>query len=202
MSGLLSIANPRRIKTSHRRRWKGAVGSTRYANDNPYRFTDPDGRYSCSEKAVCRLVANGLKALVKSQANLAKNDPGKAKIVQAAIDQIGTKNDDKGPTYKSGSLDGAAIAATDQRGTTTIDLHKMSSVDRNGVAKNMAHEATHDIDAKTKIANDEAGFRNTETNAYKATQAAALGLGEVITDTQVGAAVEQSVIYDLSQLKK
>jgi hypothetical protein len=41
---MLATARPRRIKASHRRRWKGAVGSTRYANNNPYKFIDPDGR--------------------------------------------------------------------------------------------------------------------------------------------------------------
>ncbi|MCR6497144.1 hypothetical protein LJB71_13520 [Thermomonas sp. S9] len=46
MSGLLAIAEPRRIKAAHRRRWKAATGHRPYANNNPYRFFDPDGRQS------------------------------------------------------------------------------------------------------------------------------------------------------------
>ncbi|WP_129588404.1 hypothetical protein [Solilutibacter silvestris] len=44
MSGLLASAKSRYIKASHRRRWKATAGHTRYANNNPYTFTDPDGR--------------------------------------------------------------------------------------------------------------------------------------------------------------
>ena len=46
MSAQLATASPRRIKASHRRRWKAATGHRPYANDNPYKFTDPDGRQS------------------------------------------------------------------------------------------------------------------------------------------------------------
>ena len=74
MSAVLAIASPRRIKASHRRRRKITAGhfvqryydpqigrflsvdpaaSTfnlyAYANNNPYRFTDPDGRQSVGE---------------------------------------------------------------------------------------------------------------------------------------------------------
>lgn len=44
MSGLLTTAEPHRIKAAHRRRWNATTGSRPYANNNPYRFTDPDGR--------------------------------------------------------------------------------------------------------------------------------------------------------------
>lgn len=44
MSGVLAIAEPRRIKAAHRRRWKVATGHRPYAYNNPYSFTDPDGR--------------------------------------------------------------------------------------------------------------------------------------------------------------
>lgn len=78
MSAVRNFAKPQRIKASHRRRWKGAAGRFVqryydpilgrflsvdpveasdnganfnrywYANNNPYRFTDPDGRSSCA----------------------------------------------------------------------------------------------------------------------------------------------------------
>lgn len=46
MSGLLASAKPRRIKAAHRRRRKVASGHRRYANNNPYKFVDPDGQES------------------------------------------------------------------------------------------------------------------------------------------------------------
>lgn len=48
VSAALKLANPRRIKAAHRRRWKCSTGHTLYAKDDPYRFTDPDGRQSCT----------------------------------------------------------------------------------------------------------------------------------------------------------
>ena len=54
MSALLALAEPRRIKASHRRRRRCTTGHRQYANNNPYRFTDPTGR----EVANRREVAN------------------------------------------------------------------------------------------------------------------------------------------------
>ena len=88
VSAQFAIAQPRRIKATHRRRRKIAAGpivqryydpqigrflSTdpavagfnlyNYANNNPYRFTDPDGRApvgnTCSRAGV-RISANGI----------------------------------------------------------------------------------------------------------------------------------------------
>jgi hypothetical protein len=44
VSAAWRLANPHRIKAAHRRRWKCSTGCRVYANDNPYRYTDPDGR--------------------------------------------------------------------------------------------------------------------------------------------------------------
>jgi hypothetical protein len=44
VSAAWRLANPHRIKAAHRWRWKCSTGHTLYAADNPYRFTDPDGR--------------------------------------------------------------------------------------------------------------------------------------------------------------
>jgi hypothetical protein len=46
VSAAWRLANPHRIKAAHRRRWKCSTGCRVYANDNPYRYTDPDGRES------------------------------------------------------------------------------------------------------------------------------------------------------------
>lgn len=46
MSALLATANPHHIKAAHRRRRRCATGHRVYANNSPYKFTDPDGRLS------------------------------------------------------------------------------------------------------------------------------------------------------------
>ena len=62
MSAQLATASPRRIKASHRRRWKAATGHRPYANNNPYRFTDPDGRRSKEEADHKREIAEAQQA--------------------------------------------------------------------------------------------------------------------------------------------
>ena len=105
MSAQLATASPRRIKASHRRRRRIASGQSVqryydpqlgifdsvdpvsatsvggnfnrywYANNNPYRFTDPDGRQACDGISTCRvateerLVANGQMTQQQKQAN-------------------------------------------------------------------------------------------------------------------------------------
>jgi hypothetical protein len=69
VSAALKLANPRRIKAAHRRRWKCSTGHHVYANDNPYRYTDPDGR---------RIVINGTDEFKKKiQADIKKIAQGK-----------------------------------------------------------------------------------------------------------------------------
>lgn len=172
-----------------------------YANSNPYRFTDPDGRYSCEGAKICAAVRKGVGELSKSLKNLQKNDPEKAAIVMAALTEIGTKGDGKGPHYVAGHIDGDGIAKTDQKGTTKLDMVQLEAGKGNEFAKALAHEATHDIDvrAEGKPFSDKEGFTRTETNAYRATQAAAQGLGEIVTDAQVMSGVTSSVNRALSR---
>jgi hypothetical protein len=44
VSAAWRLANPHRIKAAHRWRRKCSTGHSLYANDNPYRYKDPDGR--------------------------------------------------------------------------------------------------------------------------------------------------------------
>lgn len=64
MSALLATVNPHHIKAAHRRRRRCATGHRVYANNNPYRYTDPDGR--CPN-----CVTGGIGALIGGLAGLA-----------------------------------------------------------------------------------------------------------------------------------
>ncbi|HJR74175.1 MAG TPA: RHS repeat-associated core domain-containing protein [Luteimonas sp.] len=165
-----------------------------YANNNPYKFLDPDGRYSCSGAMICQAVKNALETMNRSLRNLETSDPEKAAIVRAAIEEIGTKGDGRGPSYIPGEVNGEGIAHTNQRGTTKLDMVELRTAGKNEIAKALGHEATHDIDVRTNgEAKDEAGYVRSETSAYRATQAVAKGLGEIISDEQVANSVEKSV---------
>ncbi len=74
MSGLLAIANPRRIKAAHRWRRKVAAGHRPYANNNPYKFIDPDGRLGCTgTKIEANCAESGLASAVGSMAKSARS---------------------------------------------------------------------------------------------------------------------------------
>ena len=70
MSAQLATASPHRIKAAHRRRRSIVSGHRPYANNNPYRFKDPDGRQSygygtnqpdqikdCNQTGTCKTLA-------------------------------------------------------------------------------------------------------------------------------------------------
>ena len=108
MSGLPALAKPRRIKASHRRRWRIASGQSvqryydpqigrflsvdpvtayekpmtnfnryAYAFNNPYKFTDPDGRDGANFYTDPNLKM--------AQPNLTPKEAGFAIVAQAAV---------------------------------------------------------------------------------------------------------------------
>lgn len=64
MSALLATANPHHIKAAHRRRRRCATGHRVYANNNPYKFVDPDGRAGKVAWLV-RLSATGMQKVAR-----------------------------------------------------------------------------------------------------------------------------------------
>lgn len=82
----------------------------RYANSNPYRFNDPDGRYSC-DASICAAVESYVEKLRESRSNL--RDRSEQRKVDQVLRYIGTAGS-VGPHYKAGELRGDTTANTDQ----------------------------------------------------------------------------------------
>lgn len=168
----------------------GAFNRYWYANNNPYKFTDPDGRHSC-EASLCNSVSAGITAMKKSRDTYSRSS-SEYKQINAVVRSIGTKDDGQGPNYKSGSLEGETAARTDQKGTVTIDMSKVDS--STDMARNMGHEGQHDIDSAVNgAATTEEAVRATEEKAYTTEAIIANGLGVKLDPEKLGEAVDTSV---------
>ena len=160
-----------------------------YADNSPYRFIDPDGRYSC-ETEVCPYIRAYVAAMRESMSNL--RSPGDQRRIDRLLRYIGTEGS-AGPLYKSGQLKGDKLANTDQAGTTTIDLGKASNDNEGAMA--IGHEANHDLDAKVRgrITETSAEVRDTETKSYRVGATIGKGLGISISRAERRRAVDASV---------
>jgi RHS repeat-associated protein len=167
----------------------GQFNRYRYANNNPYRFTDPDGRYSC-EASICAAVKSYVEKLRESRSNL--RDRSEQRKVDQVLRYIGTEGS-KGPHYKPGELKGDTAANTDQNGTTTIDVKKMDSSATGAMV--IGHEARHDLDAIDRggPAGTSAEVRATETRAYDTEATIGKGLGINISKQEQARGVNGSV---------
>jgi len=70
----------------------GSFNRYEYANDNPYRYTDPDGRFECGNKQSCEVgtaISNGLK---QAQAHYKVGSQAYTKLGNE-IKFLGTAND-------------------------------------------------------------------------------------------------------------
>jgi RHS repeat-associated protein len=170
-----------------------------YANNNPYRFIDPDGRYTCGgDDKFCEKIDAYVNALRNSKEQLRSNPNAKSeyRLVSMALTHIGVKGEG-GPNYVPGEISGIATAHTNQKGTTTVDTLKLDAQgDKASMAgaQAIAHEARHDMDVKRSgIKTSESVVRETERNAYNTSRAVDLGYGLKWTQEQYDDAVEKSV---------
>ncbi|GGK03224.1 RHS repeat domain-containing protein [Luteimonas terricola] len=167
----------------------------RYANNNPYKFKDPDGRYNCVGSATdCGKVDQYVSKVKESQKspNLTKSE---SRAVQKLVKHIGPKGKG-GPTFTPSKLEGKKMASTDQRGNIKIDVNKtMPGADNvTSGAVSISHEVDHDM---TAVADGEAHTREaataSERSAYGMEEIVARGLGISISQSEIEAGIKGSV---------
>ena len=169
-----------------------------YANSNPIRYTDPDGRYACGSgttKAQCTQITQFVKTMNKGLAKLNKNSSD-YKALSAVSQHIGTLNDNNGVTLNAASLSPGVIANAPSSTSMNIDVAQASTLSAPFRQYNphmssgqlaevfgagaVAHEGRHQIDYD----DPDIGFptnptteHRTEMNAYQTEVGVYRGLG-------------------------
>lgn len=123
-----------------------------YANNNPYKFTDPDGRYVCSGpgKDECETFDKAID-LAKKASESSNLTAQQRKELKNAVDFFGEKGDAR-IQVSFGDLNGdfAQINTDTQgKGSVTFDLNAISTQSQgdlaNGIAMRALHEGDHGI---------------------------------------------------------
>ncbi len=165
-----------------------------YANDNPNRFLDPDGRYSCDGTRCTQFdggIAKTNKMIEKMPAGAAKN------AASEIMSEIGV-NDRKGQVFHTDGKQGFKTAEFDQV-SHAITVHiPMHTTDRR-IGENSGHEMSHSLDATKRgaMATSPEQFTETENKAYVYSAAIAEAFGGKYTPEALATAVKESVQRDI-----
>jgi RHS repeat-associated protein len=171
----------------------GAFNRYWYAGSNPYRFTDPDGRYACTRNGgTCAVKDAALADSFVKAAQTAhdKMRDGAAKTQLGGIlEMIGTPNDGNGFTINFASLEKGTLGQFSMGGMD-IDSEQISrSASKLGIDRNIVggfvvgHEGVHNWDSMQPGARRSyfpaTGLERmvTELNAYGMSSAMANALG-------------------------
>lgn len=166
-----------------------------YGNNSPYKFTDPDGRYSCAGTAAeCAQVDQYVATIDKAKFSPKLNGREQREL-RKTTNYLG-KAGGAGPVLTVESLPNDTKAHTNQAGKISIDVAKNTSGGDpilNG-AMALTHEAAHDIfAAKNGPANSRETAEPSERYAYGVQNLVANANGVALSSTEIERAVEGSL---------
>ena len=139
-----------------------------YANDNPYKYIDPDGRYSCTGSHLNCDNFGKAAGLIRSAAGSSKLTNNEGANLKQVSDFIGSNGDGNSVIVKfeDSVINGGRATYDDKTGTTTLTIRPDDDIKNMG--KNVAHEGKHGlIDSDRRRTDNTRGERmENEVQAY------------------------------------
>ncbi|WP_454831480.1 RHS repeat domain-containing protein [Pseudoxanthomonas wuyuanensis] len=117
-----------------------------YVSNNPYKFTDPDGRYECqASKDQCKTVAKAVKEIASaSRSSIA----GGTRIPKIS-NFLGNEGQKNGVMIAAGG-DKSLGSAKTEYGVTTLSVNFKGANSTDKVSSVIVHEASHGLDQRAR----------------------------------------------------
>jgi RHS repeat-associated protein len=139
-------------------------GRYTYANDNPYRYVDPFGLYTCSgDTSDCTKIDTFVANIDKAKKNLDPTSDGYKKL-DAVTKYLGKPGEKNGVTITAASLGKGILAQAGKNGQISVDVKQVTNMPSGWYAANpkhsaaevqnafgagaVAHESRHELDFK------------------------------------------------------
>lgn len=185
-------------------------GRYHYANNNPYRYTDPDGRYACEGgKAACAAVAKQVGNIAKAAEALPQGSEGRQALARISS-FFGKPGEANGVVVKADAdLGGVADGrARIDSGVVTIRVDSQGITERSGsaapdvLANALVHEGSHGVDQKRagSMTYSRSELHQGEVRAYQAQGSYAQGSGrDVFGMLKSDGSVDGAQVQDLAR---